>query len=134
MTANIQWWIVTIIGIIAAVIAVVAFFPQSLKTIKTKKTAGISLLTFIIYTLANGLWVVWAIIHLSYNGTSDATILMKDLVVICANIPCTMWAGAILGIKIINMYNYGEDCKKWKGKLNMKDNNNPSKSESILEI
>lgn len=72
-------------------------------------------------------WVLWVIIYLAYNRVSDTTILMKDLVVIFANIPCTIWAGVIVGIKIINMYNYGEDCKKWKGKLNMK-NNNPYQS------
>lgn len=120
--ANTQWLIITIIGIIAALFAVVAFLPQSLKTIKTKKTNGISLLTFILYTTANSLWVLWGIIHLSYNGTSESTILMKDLVIICANTPCTIWSGIILGIKINNMYKYGEDCKKWKGKVNINKN------------
>ncbi|WP_308149791.1 PQ-loop domain-containing transporter [Spiroplasma sp. AdecLV25b] len=117
-----QWWIVTTIGFIATLIAVVAFFPQSLRTVKTKKTNGISLSTFIIYTIANSLWVLWGVCHLAYFGASESTILMKDLVVICANTPCAMWSGIILGIKINNMYKYGEDCKKWKGKINLKQN------------
>ncbi len=117
--ANTQWWIITIIGIIAAFFAVIAFLPQSLKTIKTKKTNGISLLTFILYTTANSLWVLWGVIHLSYNGASESIILMKDLVIICANTPCAIWSGIILGIKINNMYKYGEDCKKWEGKINI---------------
>lgn len=122
--ANIQWWIITIIGVIAALFAVIAFFPHSLKTIKTRKTNGISLLTFILYTTANTLWVLWGIIHLSYNGASESTILMKDLVIICANIPCAIWSGIILAIKINNIYKYGEDCKKWKGKVNTNKNIN----------
>ncbi|WP_338975960.1 SemiSWEET family sugar transporter [Spiroplasma endosymbiont of Monopis laevigella] len=120
--ANTEWWIITIIGIIGALIAVIAFCPQSLKTIKTKKTDGISLLTFILYTTANSLWVLWGIIHLSYYGGSQSTILMKDLVIICANTPCAIWSGIILGIKINNMYKYCEVCKKWKGKVNIKSN------------
>lgn len=115
--ANIQWWIITIIGIIAAIIAVIAFCPQALKTIKTKKTNGVSLTTFIIYTAANTLWVLWGVIHLSYHGAAESSILMKDLIIICANTPCTIWSAIILGIKIHNMYKYGEDCKKWKGKI-----------------
>lgn len=122
--ANTQWLIVTIVGIIAALFAVVSFFPQSLKTIKTKKTNGISLLTFILYTTANSLWVLWGIIHLSYNGATESTVLMKDLVIICANTPCAIWSGIILGIKINNMYKYGEDCNKWKGKVNIHQNLN----------
>lgn len=122
--ANTQWWIVTIIGIIGTVIAIVAFFPQSLRTIKTKKTNGISLTTFIIYTIANTLWVLWGIIHLSYHGSFESTVLMKDLVIICANTPCAIWSGIILGIKINNMYKYGEDCKKWKGKTKITNNFN----------
>lgn len=114
-----QWWIVTTIGFIATLIAVVAFFPQSLRTLKTKKTNGISLTTFIIYTAANSLWVLWGVCHLVYFGTGQSTILMKDLVVICANTPCAIWSGIILAIKINNMYKCGEDCKKWKGKVNI---------------
>lgn len=122
--ANTQWWIITIIGVIAALFAVIAFLPQSLKTIKNKKTNGISLLTFILYTTANSLWLLWGVIHLSYNGASESTILMKDLVIICANTPCAIWSGIILSIKINNMYKYGEDCKKWKGKVNINKNIN----------
>lgn len=122
--ANIQWWIVTLVGFMASLVAVVAFLPQSLKTIKTKKTNGISLFTFILYTTANSMWLLWGIIHLSYNGVDDSTVLMKDLVIIGANTPCALWSGIILGIKINNMYKYGEDCKKWKGKVNIKQNIN----------
>jgi len=116
---DVQFWSATIIGFIATFIAVIAFLPQSLKTVRTKKTNGISLITFIIYTLANALWVFWGIIHLSYHGTSESSVVLKDAIVITANIPCTMWAAIILGIKIYNMYQYGEDCKKWQGKANM---------------
>lgn len=122
--ANTQWWIITIIGFIAGLFAVIAFLPQSLKIIKTKKTNGISLLTFILYTTANSLWLLWGVIHLSYNGASESTILMKDLVIICANTPCAIWSGIILGIKINNMYKYGEDCKKWAGKVSINKNIN----------
>lgn len=116
------FWVVMAIGWIGTLIAIIAFLPQSLKTIKTKKTNGVSITTFFIYTLANTLWFTWGILDLAINGNGDLITCLKDSIVIVANIPCALWSGIILGIKIYNMYQYGEDCKKWKGKANLKLN------------
>lgn len=116
------FWFVTGIGFIATGISIIAFLPQSLRTVKSKKTNGVSVITFFIYTLANTLWFIWGILDLATSDSTDLIVVLKDLIVIIANIPCALWAGIILGIKIYNMYKYGEDCKKWKGKANMKQN------------
>lgn len=113
------FWFIMGIGFIAIFVSITSFFPQALKTIKTKKTNSVSIITFSLYTLANILWFVWGILDLVVNGKNDLIVILKDLIVIIANIPCAIWAGIILGIKIYNMYQYGEDCKKWKGKRNI---------------
>lgn len=123
------FWLIMGIGFIATAVSIFAFFPQALKIIKTKKTNGVSIITFSIYTLANILWFIWGILDLIINGNNSITIL-KDLIIIVANIPCAIWAGIILGIKIHNMYQYGEDCKKWKGKTNL----NEKSSETINSL
>lgn len=117
------FWFVMGIGILGTGIAIFAFLPQSLKTVKEKKTNSISFPTFFIYTLANILWFVWGILHLYAHGTNDLITILKDSIIITANIPCALWSGIILGIKIYNMYQYGEDCKHWKGKKNIQKEN-----------
>lgn len=110
------FWFVMGIGFLGTGIAIIAFLPQSLKTLKSKKTNGVSVLTFSFYTLANSLWFIWGILDLVFNGNHDLITILKDSLVIVANIPCALWAAIILAIKIYNIYYYGEDCKKWKGK------------------
>ena len=48
-----------IIGMFAAILTTLAFVPQVLKVIKLKKTEGLSLNTYIIFTLGVGLWFVY---------------------------------------------------------------------------
>ena len=48
-----------IIGMSAAILTTLAFVPQVLKVIKLKKTEGLSLNTYIIFTLGVGLWFVY---------------------------------------------------------------------------
>ena len=50
---------IEIIGMSAAVLTTLAFVPQVLKVIKLKKTDGLSLNTYIIFTLGVGLWFVY---------------------------------------------------------------------------
>lgn len=114
------FWSIMAFGWVGTVVAIFAFLPQSLKTIKSRKTKGVSLITFIIYTLANTLWYVWGILDLVYNGQGNTVVTLKDSIIIITNIPCALWAGIILSIKVYNIYAYGEDCKKWVGKKNKK--------------
>lgn len=120
---SLTFWFVMGIGFIATGLSIIAFLPQTLKTIKTKKTNGVSVMTFFLYTFANVIWFVWGILNLVTINNPDIITLLKNLIIIIANIPCALWAGAICGIKIHNMYHYGEDCKKWKGKNNQKNMN-----------
>lgn len=115
------FWLVMGIGFFGTGIAIIAFLPQSLKTLKSKKTNGVSVLTFSFYTLANSLWFIWGILDLVFNSNQDLITILKDSIVIAANVPCALWAAIILAIKIHNIYYYGEDCKKWKGKKNQND-------------
>ena len=48
-----------IIGMSAAIMTTLAFVPQVLKVIKLKKTDGLSLSTYIIFTLGVVLWLVY---------------------------------------------------------------------------
>ena len=48
-----------IIGMSAAILITLAFVPQVLKVIKLKKTDGLSLSTYIIFTLGVVLWLVY---------------------------------------------------------------------------
>ena len=50
---------IEIIGMSAAVLTTLAFVPQVLKVIKLKKTDGLSLNTYIIFTLGVGLWFIY---------------------------------------------------------------------------
>ena len=50
---------IEIIGMSAAILTTLAFVPQVLKVIKLKKTDGLSLNTYIIFTLGIGLWFVY---------------------------------------------------------------------------
>ena len=48
-----------IIGMSAAILTTIAFIPQVLKVIKLKKTGGLSLSTYIIFTIGVALWLVY---------------------------------------------------------------------------
>lgn len=48
-----------IIGMSAAILTTLAFVPQVLKVVKLKKTDGLSLSTYIIFTLGVVLWLVY---------------------------------------------------------------------------
>ena len=50
---------IEIVGMFAALLTTLAFIPQVLKVIKLKKTDGLSLSTYIIFTLGVGLWFVY---------------------------------------------------------------------------
>lgn len=50
---------IEIIGMSAAILTTLAFVPQVLKVIKLKKTDGLSLSTYIIFTLGVALWLVY---------------------------------------------------------------------------
>tara|TARA_B100000886_G_C20237764_1_gene413306 strand:+ start:10 stop:279 length:270 start_codon:yes stop_codon:yes gene_type:complete len=48
-----------IIGMSAAILTTIAFVPQVIKVIKLKKTDGLSLITYIVFTLGVVLWLVY---------------------------------------------------------------------------
>tara|TARA_B100000989_G_scaffold289588_1_gene261649 strand:- start:74 stop:343 length:270 start_codon:yes stop_codon:yes gene_type:complete len=50
---------IEIVGMFAALLTTLAFIPQVLKVIKLKKTDGLSLTTYIIFTLGVALWLVY---------------------------------------------------------------------------
>ena len=50
---------IEIIGMSAAILTTLAFVPQVHKVIKLKKTDGLSLNTYIIFTLGVGLWFIY---------------------------------------------------------------------------
>ena len=56
-----------IIGMFAAILTTLAFVPQVLKVIKLKKTDGLSLSTYIIFTLGVALWLVYGFYKNSFS-------------------------------------------------------------------
>jgi len=50
------------IGISAAFLSTVTFIPQAFKIIKYKDVASISLFSYIIYSLANLLWLIYGVL------------------------------------------------------------------------
>ncbi len=56
----------TILGYTAGILIIFAYLPQSIKTIKSKSTKDISILFSLILTIAEILWIIYAIIIHSY--------------------------------------------------------------------
>lgn len=65
-----------IIGLIAGGLTSVSFIPQALKTIRTQNTSGISLTTYMLFTIGVALWVIYGYF------TKDFAILLTNLITV----------------------------------------------------
>ena len=88
----------TILGYTAGTLIILAYLPQSIKTIKSRSTKDISLLFSLILTIAEILWIVYAIIIHSYP------LLLTNAVSVVLLFP-------ILAIKLKNEINGGKSSK-----------------------
>ncbi len=89
----------TILGYTAGILIIFAYLPQSIKTIRSKSTKDISLLFSLILTIAEILWIVYAIIIHSYP------LLLTNAVSVVLLFP-------ILAIKLKNEIHGGKSSKK----------------------
>lgn len=80
---------IDIIGLVAAFLTTISFLFQVVKTIKTRDTSGISLLMYLVFITGVALWLIYGI-------------LLKNKIIILANLITLILAGIILVIKIIN--------------------------------
>lgn len=76
-----------LIGYCAAFCTSISFLPQVLKIIKTKDTSGISLYMYLIFFIGVLLWLIYGL-------------LIKDAVVIIANLVTLILSGIVLVLKI----------------------------------
>ena len=58
--------LVDFIGYSAAIIAALIFLPQVIHTVKTKDTKGLSLITYVLLTVSNSLWLTYGILTNDY--------------------------------------------------------------------
>ena len=65
-----------IIGLIAGGLTSVSFIPQAIKTIRTQNTSGISLTTYMLFTIGVALWVIYGFF------TEDFAILLTNLITV----------------------------------------------------
>lgn len=57
---------VDFIGYAAAIIAALIFLPQVIHTVKSRDTKGLSLITYILLTVSNSLWMTYGILTTDY--------------------------------------------------------------------
>ena len=79
------------IGYLSAFLTSVSFLPQAIKTIKTKNTEGISLLMYLLFVIGVIGWTIYGF-------------LIKNNVIIIANIFTTIVASMVLFVKIYNTF------------------------------
>lgn len=65
-----------IIGLIAGGLTSVSFIPQAIRTIRTQNTSGISLTTYMLFTIGVALWVIYGYF------TKDFAILLTNLITV----------------------------------------------------
>ena len=80
-----------IIGYVAGICTAVCFLPQTVRTIKTKDTRGLSLLSYIIYALGMGSWIIYG----AY---------LNSLQMMIFNTPALIFALIIVGEIIYNKH------------------------------
>ncbi len=76
-----------LIGFVAAFLTTASFIPQVIHTLKTKDTSGISLLMYSMFVAGVFLWLIYGI-------------LIKNNVIISANIVTLILSGTVLAMKI----------------------------------
>ena len=65
--------IIDLIGYAAATLAAIIFLPQLLKTIRSKDTKGLSLVSFILISISNSLWLSYGLL------TGDSAIILSQI-------------------------------------------------------
>ncbi len=78
-----------LIGAIAAFLTTASFLPQAIKTIKTRDTSGISFVMYLMFVVGVGFWLAYGV-------------LLKNHVIIIANVVTFILAGAVLVVKVKN--------------------------------
>jgi len=75
------------VGIVAGVLCTISFIPQVVKVLKTKDTSGLSLITFIVFTLGVFFWLLYGLI-------------VHEMPIILANSATLVLASIILAAKV----------------------------------
>ncbi|MDQ7982752.1 MAG: PQ-loop domain-containing transporter [Spiroplasma sp.] len=118
---------IAIIGYLAGFLAVITFIPQAIKTIKTRDTKEISLKTYLIYNLANFLFLLLAILSIALpimhpDNAKLSQIIIWAVTLILPYSVTIIGVSCIIAIKLQNMRKFGEVANKVKIKLPPKNN------------
>ena len=81
-----------IIGLIGATLTTISFLPQAIKTLKTGDASGISFAMYVIFITGVAFWLVYGV-------------LLKNPIIIVANIITFILSGVILHVKVKNLRN-----------------------------
>jgi len=108
---------INIIGLTAAFLAIITFAPQAWKTYKTKNTKQISLLTYIIYDLANAFFLLFGILSIALpvmwpDGADSTEIIVWGLTLILPYTATIIASTIIIYYKVQNIKKYGETTKR----------------------
>ena len=87
---------IEVIGCFSAFLTTISFLPQTIKTLLKKETKGISALMYIAFTIGIIGWITYGI-------------LVKDRIIISANIVTLVFSVIILAIKLRNVWLKKED-------------------------
>lgn len=104
---------VVVIGYLAGFCAVISFIPQAIKTIKTRNTKEISLKTYIIYIIANFLFLLFGILSIALpimhpSNTSNTQIIIWGITLILPYSVTIIAVTSIIVIKLQNMRKFKE--------------------------
>ncbi len=106
-----------IFGYLAAFFSIVTIIPQSIKTLKHRMTGNISLWTFVIFTSANCLWLVFGIMSLTVPALRTGNnYLVWGLTLSIAYASTIFFSSFVLYVKIVNIVKLKESIRGAKVK------------------
>jgi uncharacterized protein with PQ loop repeat len=86
------------IGYVAGTFSILFLITNIIKLKKEKNLEGVSLLTYVIYSVSCLVWIIWAALAWAYNDQQ----WVKNLIVIVPNFISFLFANTIIILKILN--------------------------------
>ena len=88
--------LVLVIGYIATVITTLATLPQIIRAIRTRDVTGVSLVTYVMFIIANMCWITYGFL-VRGDGKIDYPIVIGDFISLSLNL--TMVVFKLISIK-----------------------------------
>ncbi len=96
---------ILVIGYLASILTMVGYMPQTIQTLKTKETQGVSILMFLIITLAAIFWVIYGSMLISTAVADNAGVIvyLGDAPIMVANFFIGIMTLVVFHIKYQNI-------------------------------